>query len=141
MAVDADDLRVELGEPYDTWTDDDQARATDILARCLARIIGHIGAVAYQKAIENNDQPSLDVIDEVTLAYAARRFVNPEQTLQRRQGADYSVSFADSSEAASGLTAAEKATLDSMFGPAGGFASVWNASPVETLHTVRLADG
>lgn len=139
MTVTADDLRIELDEPSVQWTVDDQERADDILGRCLARIVAHIGGAAYNAAVEAEDQVALDLVDEINVAYAARRFPNPEQALQRRSGADNSVSFADGSEAASGLTAAEKAALSDAFaghGP-GRFVPAWNASEVRTLRTPR----
>lgn len=49
----------------------------------------------------------------VCLDLAARQYGNPESVLQARMGSDRSVSFADSSEAATGLGAANKAILES----------------------------
>lgn len=49
----------------------------------------------------------------IVLDLAARRFPNPESVLQMRMGADRSVSFADSSEGAAGLTAQQQRVLDS----------------------------
>lgn len=130
MTVTENDLRVELGEP--DWSIQDAVRATEILRRCRVRVLAYIGQPAYEAAEVAADDAALDLVDDVTLAYAARRWANPEQALQRRQGADYSVSFADGSEAAAGLTRGEKAALDDAFGRhgPGAMVSAWNASEV-----------
>ena len=115
MAVTHEDLRLELDEPEDSWTEDDQLRATAILSRCRTRIVNRIGRSALDLAEAADDEDALGLVDEITIAYAARRFVNPEQALQRRSGSDNSASFSDGSEAASGLTTAEKRDLDHAF--------------------------
>lgn len=111
----AEDLRIELGEPAEQWTEHDIARANQILGRCRTRVIAHIGKAALERATDADDLAALGLIDEVTISYAARRFSNPEQTLQQRDGADKSVSWGDGSEAASGLTSAEKRALSDAF--------------------------
>ena len=128
MPVTDEDLRLELDEQ--DWTAADQVRATEILRRCRTRILAYVGSGAYEAAEAAEDEAALDLVDDITVSYAARRWANPEQTLQRRQGADYSVSFADGSEAASGLTKAERAALDDAFGRhgPGAMVSAWNSS-------------
>jgi hypothetical protein len=115
MTVTAEQLRKELDEPADQWTNHDTERADQILASCLRRVINHIGRAAYDNATTDQDEDALGLVDDITLSYAARRFVNPEQALQRRSGADNSVSLADGSEAASGLTVAERKALSTAF--------------------------
>lgn len=117
MAVTAEDLRLELDEPVETWTAHDATRATAIIGRCRTRVVAYFGPSAYAAAETAAATDVLELVDEVTLAYAARRFVNPEQALQRRSGSDSSASFADGSDSASGLTVSEKQALDAAAAP------------------------
>jgi hypothetical protein len=100
MSVTADHLRVELGYSVDEWTDDDDDRADAILAGCLTTVRNMVGGHRVDRAIAVDDTDKLDAVDQAVLALATARFPNPERVLQRRQGSDQSVSFADSSESA-----------------------------------------
>lgn len=111
-----DDLRIRLGFSADDWTVDDQVRADAVLmsARTVIVTIAGVGAVA--QAETDVDVGKLAALDEATMAYAIPIFANPERVLQRRQGSDYSVSFADGSEAASGLKEARAILFAAGFG-------------------------
>lgn len=97
-----EDLRIELGFSVEDWTPEDADRADAILASCLRRVRGMVGALRVDRAEETEDANKLDAVDEATLTLAVARFSNPERALQRRQGPDASVSFGDSSEHAGG---------------------------------------
>ena len=122
------DLRLHLGFPQSDWTLDDAERAEAILSRAASVARAHAGFWNVEQAIDNGDSDKLDVLDAVILSYASRLFANPEAVMQRRQGEGYSVSFADSSEAATGLTRDERATLKHAF--ALGASSIWIANDV-----------
>lgn len=98
----ADDLRVELGFSDEEWTTDDTVRAETILARSRSVVRSMVGASRFDRAEVEGTTYLLDAIDEATMVLAVARFSNPERVMQRRQGSDYSVSFADSSDAAGG---------------------------------------
>jgi hypothetical protein len=108
----ADDLRAALGLTDSTFN---LTRGLSAVRRASAVVLAHAGAHRVA-GIANLDDPRLAVAESVTLAYAARLYANPEAVLQRRLGSDYSVSFADSSSAATGLTRDELTTLRLAFG-------------------------
>jgi hypothetical protein len=118
-------LRVELGFDSSEWTDQDEARALQILTRSTTVVHGMVGArrLAAAQAQAASPHPDvatlgaakLDAVEEAILEYAKQRFANPERVMQRRQGSDYSVSFADSSDAATGRREA-KSIIDGAFG-------------------------
>ena len=108
MAVTADDLRRRLKYPQDQWTSDDADFATAAIESSRVVVESVAGPQAVEIAEETTDEPRLRAIDEATLAYAALLFSNPERVMQRRAGADNSVSFADSSRSAIGLTEIER---------------------------------
>ncbi|NED96450.1 hypothetical protein G1H11_14160 [Phytoactinopolyspora alkaliphila] len=117
MALTADDLRVELGFSADEWTAADESRAGSILRRSRVTVVGMVGAGRLARAeadasssipeIAARGKAKLAAIDEAVLEYAKARFGNPERVMQRREGADNSVSFADSSDAATGRREAQ----------------------------------
>jgi hypothetical protein len=112
MSLTHEILRVELGFDSSEWTSADEARAGQILERARKAVVGMVAPSALaraqsQAASDNADvaelgQGKLDALEEAVLEYAKLRFVNPERVMQRRQGSDYSASFSDSSEAATG---------------------------------------
>jgi hypothetical protein len=103
MAVTADELRIELGFTGSDWTADDDERAEQIISRARTRVRMIVGGGRFDAAVASGDEGKAAAIDEATLILAIMRFANPEAVLQRRQGPDASVSFADSNRAAAGL--------------------------------------
>ena len=107
MAVTANDLRRQLKFTADEWTSDDDDFAFAILQSAEVAVRSIAGPTAVQIAEEADDVLKLQAFDQAVLAYAKLMFANPERVMQRRQGSDYSVSFADSSLAAIGLKEVE----------------------------------
>lgn len=62
------------------------------------RVIGGVTRAAEIEA--DTGSPQFTAIRDVILTLSGVRFPNPESVMQKRMGGDYSVSFADSSEAA-----------------------------------------
>lgn len=129
MALTSDDLRVRLGFSSDDWAMDDTVRAEAVLTSARTVIVTIAGVAEVNQAEADVDQAKLDAVDEATMAYAVPIFANPERVLQRRQGSDYSVSFADGSDAATGLKEARQIIAAAGFG--GG------SSGAFTVDTVR----
>jgi hypothetical protein len=105
-------------------------RAEAVLASARIVIVTLAGVDAVTQAETDANEAKLAALDEATLAYAVPIFANPERVLQRRQGADYSVSFADGSEAASGLKEARAILSAAGFGGAGKGAFAIDTVPV-----------
>jgi hypothetical protein len=127
VALTSDDLRIRLGFSPDDWSAEDTLRAEAVLASARTVIVTLAGTDAVVQAEQDQHEAKLAALDEATFAYAVPIFANPERVLQRRQGADYSVSFADGSEAATGLKEA-RAILD-----AAGFSAAGAAFTVDTV--------
>ena len=70
------------------------------------------------------------------MVYAVPIFANPERVLQRRQGSDYSVSFADGSEAATGLKEARAILTAAGFGGQGGDAFSVDTVPQDLVSPI-----
>lgn len=145
MALTSDDLRIRLGFTTDDWTADDTVRAEAVLASARTVIVTIAGVQEVAQAEDDVDESKLDALDEATMAYAVPIFANPERVLQRRQGTDYSVSFADGSDAATGLKEARAILAGAGFGgqSSGAFA-VDMARPdrfAEHSETCRLSLG
>lgn len=115
MAVTPDELRIELGFTVADWTVDDDERAEQIIGRSRTRVRMIVGGGRFDRAVASGDEGKAAAIDEATLILAIMRFANPETVLQRRQGPDASVSFADSNRAASGADQV-KDILEEAFG-------------------------
>jgi len=113
------DLRIRLGFTSDDWTADDDIRADAVLFSARTVVVTIAGVDQVAKAEEAQDDAKLAALDEATMAYAVPIFANPERVLQRRQGSDYSVSFADGSDAATGLKEARAILTAAGFGGAG----------------------
>jgi len=107
MSATVNDLRRQLKFTADEWTTDDDEFAGAILEASEVAVRSIAGPTAVQIAEEADDLPKLQAFDQAVLAYAKLMFANPERVMQRRQGSDYSVSFADSSLAAIGLKEVE----------------------------------
>lgn len=103
MTVSTEDLRQLLKIPSDEWTSDDVEFGGAILESARVAVVSRAGPTAVAIAEELDDQAKLAAVDQATLAWAKLAFANPERVMQRRQGSDYSVSFADSSTAALGM--------------------------------------
>ena len=129
MAVTEDDLRRRLKFPQDDWTSDDADFAEAALSSALVAVKSVAGPEAVEIAEETNDTGRLGAIDEATLAYAALLFSNPERVMQRRSGADNSVSFSDSSKAAIGLAEVER--ILSGYFSLGRARTAWVANDIE----------
>jgi len=125
------DLGVRLRQDF---TDEQMQAAEEIVAGVEARV-RVIGGVARAEAIEDAEvvgQPPsarFTAIRDVILTLAAVRFPNPESVMQKRLGGDYSVSFADSSEAARAFSKQELDMIRAAFrdgarGPAGSIRTV-----------------
>lgn len=128
MAVTDDDLRKQLKIPADEWTDDDIEFADDIIQSSQVAVRSIAGPERVTAAEEANDTGALAAFDQAVLAWAKLMFANPERIMQRRQGADNSVSFADSSVAAIGIKEVE--TILSGYFPLSRAASAWIANDV-----------
>lgn len=133
MTLTADDLRIRLGFASDDWTTDDDVRADAVLLSARTVIVTLAGSQNVTQAEDDDDTAKLGALDEATLAYAIPIFANPERVLQRRQGSDYSVSFADGSEAATGLKEARAILSAAGFGGSGK-----NAFEVDTVSSSFL---
>lgn len=118
MALTDVDLRIRLGFTAAKWSGDDVIRAEAVLASARTVIVSLAGADQVAQAETDEDTAKLEAVDEATLAYAVPIFANPERVLQRRQGSDYSVSFSDSSDAATGLKEARAILAAAGFGAA-----------------------
>lgn len=116
MALTSDDLRIRLGFTADDWSIDDDVRANAVLASARTVIVTIAGVDEVTQAEQDDDDAKLAALDEATYAYAVPIFANPERVLQRRQGSDYSVSFADGSDAATGLKEARAILSAAGFG-------------------------
>lgn len=103
MAVTNVDLRRQLKIADEDWTVEDEEFADAILASARVTVVSVAGPDQVAVAEEVADTAKLDAVDQAVLAWAKLMFVNPERVMQRRQGSDYSVSFADSSVAALGM--------------------------------------
>lgn len=103
MAVTPNDLRRQLKFTGDEWTTDDTDFADAIIESATVAVRSVAGPASVAIAEEADDTAKLAAIDQAVLAYAKLMFANPERVMQRRQGSDYSVSFADSSLSAIGL--------------------------------------
>lgn len=103
MAVTNVDLRRQLKIPADLWTSEDVEFADAILDASKVAVRSVAGPEQVAIAEEVGDAGKLAAFDQAVLAYAKLMFSNPERVLQRRQGSDFSVSFGDSSLAATGL--------------------------------------
>lgn len=140
MPTTSDDLRIRLGFAPDDWSTADGVRADAVLASARTVIVTLAGVDAVARAESEDDQPRLDAIDAATMVYAVPIFANPERVLQRRQGADYSVSFADGSEAATGLKEARAILSAAGFGgPVGGAFAVDTVAPLPVVHAPSCA--
>jgi len=129
----SESLRVRLGFTSDDWTVDDDVRAEAVLSSARTVIVTIAGPEAVDTATTDSDMQKLDALDEATMAYAVPIFANPERVLQRRQGSDYSVSFGDGSDAASGLKEARQILNAAGFGD-----SIKSAFTVDTVQTTFL---
>lgn len=107
MRVSPDDLRRQLKIPAGEWTSDDVEFAGAILESARVAVVSKAGVSAVAIAEELEDEAKLAAVDQAVLAWAKLAFANPERVMQRRQGSDYSVSFADSSLAAIGMREVE----------------------------------
>jgi hypothetical protein len=107
MTVTPEDLRRQLKFTREEWTNDDWEFAEAILQSADVACRSIAGPTSVQIAEEADDELKLAAFDQAVLAYAKLMFANPERVMQRRQGSDYSVSFADSSLAAIGLKEVE----------------------------------
>lgn len=117
MYAEAEELRVRLRIPEDSpgWDGDSAEQA---LREASSAVRAHVGARLDQFV----DQPESHQFSEakaVTLSFASRIYSNPEAALQKRLAADQSVSLADSSESATGLTRSEIDRLNRAFFPSG----------------------
>jgi hypothetical protein len=123
-----EDLRRQLKIPSAEWDADDVEFADAMLdsARVVVRSIADPERVT--EAEIEGDTAALDAIDQAVLAYAKLMFANPERLMQRRQGSDNSVSFADSSLAAIGIKEVE--TILAGHFPMGRASSAWIANDV-----------
>lgn len=128
MAVTNVDLRRQLKIPADLWTSEDVEFADAILDASKVAVRSVAGPEQVAIAEEVGDAGKLAAFDQAVLAYAKLMFSNPERVLQRRQGSDFSVSFGDSSLAATGLREVQ-AILSGYFS-LGRAASGWLTSDV-----------
>jgi hypothetical protein len=140
----ADDLRIRLGFTHDDWSVNDTVRAEAVLMSARTVILSFADAATVAQAEQVDDTTKLAALDEATLVYATPLFANPERVLQRRQGTDYSVSFADGSDAANGLKEA-LAILDAVELRGGGKAFSVDTVPMGYLapidHWIPLSGG
>lgn len=128
MAVSTEDLRVQLKIASDDWDADDVEFAGAILTSARVSVESIAGPSAVQIAVASEDAAKLAALDQSQLVWAKLMFANPERVMQRRQGSDYSVSFADSSTAALGMREVE-AILSGHFS-LGRAQSVWQSNDV-----------
>lgn len=130
MAVLPNDLRRQLKFTHDEWTTDDDDFAEAIIESATVAVRSVAGPASVAIAEEADDTAKLAAIDQAVLAYAKLMFANPERVMQRRQGSDYSVSFADSSLSAIGLKEVQ-AILSGHFS-LGRASSGWVANDLRT---------
>lgn len=119
MAVNAEDLRVELDFSQEDWTVDDTTRAEAIIASCRRRVRAMVGVHRVDRAETLEDADKLGAIDEAVLTLAVARFSNPERALHQKQGPDVGVTFSDSSDAAGNVREARE-ILRGAFGDRAG---------------------
>jgi hypothetical protein len=137
VSVTPDDLRIRLGFLSDDWTAADDLRAEAVLESARAVILTFADPTVVAQAEQDNNEAKLAAVDQATLIYATPLFANPERVLQRRQGSDYSVSFADGSDAANGLKEA-LAILDAADLRPGGDAFAVDTVPQDVLSPIDL---
>lgn len=129
----AEDLEARLRLDF---TAGQAAAAKDIVEGVEARV-RVIGGVTRAEAIEAAEvhvegeppSPRFGAIRDVILTLAAVRFPNPESVMQKRLGADQSISFADSSEAARAFSKQELDMIRAAF-------TVGARGPARSIRTV-----